>query len=433
MPMSEDFQERLKSVLSRIIYHFGTPFIIMDEVGIQDTYRRIDKCLKDIPHRMYFAVKATPIPKILQMYSKMGAGFDCSSVPELEMVRQFTDIDGEGTMFTSNNTTTTELTKALRWGTFSNNGDDGAIINLDDVSLLDKIPESIFPETICFRYNPGQRREGNEIIGKPEEAKYGVPHREIVEAYRRAQQLGVKSFGLHTMICSNSPNGGYLVDTVQMLVDVGRLLYDELGIKLEFINMGGGLGIPYHPRDGVVDIDKMFVEIVAIMKNFGKYTGVLPKLLMEFGRYMTGPHGVLVMKVINRMEKYRTVIGVDASMPCNPRPAIYDAYHHITVHGKQQNMLTETKIVDVGGSLCEGCDKFAVQRNLPVLDIGDVLLQHDVGAHSIAMGSDYNFRFQCKVLALSPDNKVVCIRPEKTYENHMSVYQNDDYGMTIKL
>jgi len=433
MPMSEDFKKRLESVLPEIIENFGTPFIIMDEQGIRNTYQRIDRCLQDVPHRMYFAVKATPIPRILQMYEQMGAGFDCSSIPELQMVRHFTDVNGEGTMFTSNNTTSIEFAKALKLGTFSNIGEEGAIINVDDISLLDKIPSDAFPKTICFRYNPGPRRSGNEIIGKPIEAKYGVPHEEIVEAYRRAQQLGTKSFGLHTMICSNAPDSEYLVDTVQMLRDVAQILFDELGIRLDFINMGGGLGIPYHPNKKEVDIEKMFAEIVEVIKSLGQYTGKIPKLLMEFGRYMTGPHGVLIMKVINRMEKYRTIIGVDASMPCNPRPATYESYHHITVHNKARNLLTKTEIVDVGGSLCEGCDKFAVQRVLPVLNVGDTLMQHDVGAHAIAMGGDYNFRFQCQVLLLTTENEVVCIRPEKTYENHMSVYHNEGYGKTIKL
>ncbi len=422
MPMSKDFKARLWPVLPKIIEKFGTPLIIMDEVGIRETYQRIDSCLSEIPHRLYFAVKATPIPAILKMQYEMGAGFDCSSVPELKMVRDLGAIHDD-IMFTSNNTSAYEFNEALECG--------GCIVNFDDITLLRKIPVGKFPDIVCFRYNPGPLRNGNEIIGEPKEAKYGVPDDMIITAYDYARARSAVFFGLHTMICSNSTNGGYLVDTVKMLTNVAERLYKELGIRLYFINMGGGLGIPYRYGDPGVEIESMFGEITTLMKTLGNKTGVVPKLFMEFGRYMTGPHGVLVMKAINVMRKYRKIVGVDASMPANPRPGIYGAHHEITVLGKGEDFPTE--VVDVGGSLCEGCDKFAVQRELPVIQEEDVLIQHDVGAHSLAMGSDYNFRFIPKVLLLRENRQVECIRRERKYEDHMMLYHGGDFGKTIHI
>lgn len=421
MPMSKDFRARLWPLLPKIIEKFGTPFIIMDEVGICETYQKIDKSLSEIPHRLYFAVKATPIPAILKMQYEMGAGFDCSSVPELKMVRDLGAIHDD-IMFTSNNTSAYEFNEALECG--------GCIVNFDDITLLRKIPVGKFPDIVCFRYNPGPLRSGNEIIGEPKEAKYGVPDDMIITAYDYARARGARFFGLHTMICSNSTDGSYLIDTVKMLTDVAKRLYDELGIHLGFINMGGGLGIPYRYEETVVNVAQMFTVIKALMKDLGRKTGAVPKLFMEFGRYMTGPHGVLVMKAINVMQKYRKIIGVDASMPANPRPGIYGAHHEITVYGKDEDFPTE--VVDVGGSLCEGCDKFAVQRELPVIQEGDILIQDDVGAHSLAMGSDYNFRFIPRVLSLN-DERIACIRRERKYEDHMVLYQGGDFGKTIHI
>ena len=422
MPMPKGFKERLWPILPDVIDYFSTPFVIFDEEGIRDTYEKVDNCLKEIDHRLYFAVKATPIPEILRILQEMGAGFDCSSIGELQIVREELGADGDDIMFSSNNTTSYEFAYA-----FSNGG---CIINFDDISLLDKIPKGDFPETVCFRYNPGARTCGNAIIGEPSEAKYGVTHNQIIEAYAQAQKSGAKKFGLHTMICSNSQDGNYLVDTVQMLAEVASNLHNVLGIQLDFINMGGGLGITYHPDDKNIDIKAMFNDIVDIIQHLGAVTGKEPKLLMEFGRYMTGPHGVLVTTVINTMQKYRKIIGVDASMPANPRPGIYGSYHHITVYGKEDEV--EQEVVDIGGSLCEGCDKFAIQRELPIIINGDILIQDDVGAHAIAMGSDYNFRFIPKVLLQKRNEQVVCIRRDRDYDDHMALYADGDYGKTLQ-
>ena len=408
MPMSHAFKERLFPVLPSITSHYGTPFHIYDETGIRQTGAAVKTAFAGIERfREYYAVKALPNPRILSIMGEMGFGFDCSSIAELRLSRQVGGRD-EDIMYTSNNTSLEEFREAA--------GDGGAILNLDDISLLSKVP--VLPELICFRYNPGERRTGNDIIGTPSEAKYGVSHEQIVEAYRQAKELGAKRFGIHTMLASNELNYQYMVQTAAMLLDLIAEITTELAITFEFINIGGGLGIPYKPGIAALDLSAMGREITALFKAFRRAHGYEPALYMESGRFMTGPHGVLVTTAINRKEIYRTYVGVDASMSSLMRPGIYGAYHHIDVLGKEGHEDSET--VDVVGSLCENNDKFAIQRTLPKIADGDILIIQDTGAHGSAMGFNYNGNLRPKELLLGANGKVELIRRAELVEDYFA-------------
>lgn len=403
MPIPKDFEDRLTPILPRLVAHYGTPFHIYDEKGIRDTGESLKRAFSGIAGFCeYFAVKALPNPRILQIMQSMGFGFDCSSVAELALSRQI-GVTGDGIMFTSNNTSQADFQAAA--------ADGGCILNLDDISLVDKVPR--MPELICFRYNPGARRTGNSIIGTPLEAKYGVAHEQLLDAYRRAKARGASRFGLHTMLASNERNYTYMVETARMLLEIAEWISAELGIRFEFLNIGGGLGIPYQPEDTPLDIVSMATEITALFDAFKTQHGYAPKLFLESGRYMTGPHGVLVTRAINRKEIYRTYVGVDACMTALMRPGMYGAYHHISVLGKQGNEET----VDVTGSLCENNDKFAIQRSLPRVADGDILYIHDTGAHGHAMGFNYNGKPRPKELLLHVDGRVELIRREETLDD----------------
>ena len=411
MPMSSGFKERLCPHLAAIAEHYGTPFHIYDEAGIRATGRRLQQAFADLPvFHEYYAVKALPNPSVLQLMREMGFGFDCSSTTELLLARS-AGARADEIMFTSNNTSREDFLAAEAEG--------GCILNLDDISLVNKVPR--MPELICFRYNPGPRRSGNDIIGKPEEAKYGVSHEQIVDAYRLAMARGAKRFGLHSMLASNELNHTYMVRTAAMLLELAATIGRELDIRFEFLNIGGGLGIPYRPEDRELDMETMGTEITSLFRAFESDQGYCPALMMESGRYMTGPHGVLVTRAINRKDIYRTYIGVDACMSALMRPALYGAYHHIEVLGKQG---AKTEVVDVVGSLCENNDKFAIQRTLPRIVDGDLLLIHDTGAHGHAMGFNYNGKMRPQELLLGQDGTVRLIRREET---------PDDYFATLRF
>jgi diaminopimelate decarboxylase len=410
MPMSKAFEQRLFPSLPEIIKYFGTPFHIFDEQGIIDTGEYFKHNFRKLPgFQEYFAVKALPTPAILQIMRKMGFGLDCSSPSELMLARQ-NGFHGEDIMLSSNNTPV-ELFKLAT-------ADGGCILNLDDITMVDKVPD--FPELICFRYNPGERRKGTQFIGDPVEAKYGLRHDQIVEAYRRAITRGARRFGLHSMIISNERNYQYMVETVRMLIEVMEMVSKELGIKFEFFNISGGVGIPYRPEDKPFDIPALVRETETLLKKFeGKY-GYMPRLFTECGRYITGPHGVLVATVINRMSKYREYIGVDtATVTANWRPAIYEsAFHHITILDKKGKPRSgKEEVVDVVGPLCENNDKFARQRLLPKTKVGDIMVQHDTGAHSPAMGGNYNGWLRPQQLLLRNDGTVELIRRAETIDD----------------
>ena len=408
MPMSADFEKRLYPIIDTVVAHFGTPFHIYDEAGIRHTGDALKRVFASIDgFREYFAVKALPNPRILAIMKDMGFGFDCSSAPEVILSRSV-GARGEDIMFTSNNTAAGEFELALR--------DGGCILNLDDISLVPKVPK--FPELISFRYNPGPRRSGNAIIGNPVEAKYGLAHEQVVDAYRLAIGRGAKRFGIHTMIVSNERNYSFMVQTVSMLFELIEWVSQELGIRFEFMNMGGGLGIPYRPADEPLNLTALGAEVTQLFRKFKAKHGYAPRLYMESGRYMTGPHGALVVTAINRKDIYRTYIGVDACMSALMRPGMYGAYHHITVPRKIGQRPAGP--VDVVGSLCENNDKFAIQRELPPIADGDILVIHDTGAHGHAMGFNYNGRLRPKELLLRPDGAVELIRREETIEDHFA-------------
>ena len=418
MPMSPGFKHRLCPNLPAIAEYFGTPFHLYDEAGIRETGRQLKAAFAGIPvFHEYYAVKALPNPSVLELMRDMGFGFDCSSITELMLARSI-GARGDDIMFTSNNTSPEDFHAAEAEG--------GCILNLDDINLVDKVPH--MPELICFRYNPGSRRSGNDIIGRPEEAKYGVSHDQIVEAYRRAMARGAKRFGLHTMLASNELNYTYMVRTAAMLLDLAATIGRELDIRFEFLNIGGGLGIPYRPEDAPLEIETMGREITALFKAFESAHGYCPSLMMESGRYMTGPHGALVTRAINRKDIYRTYIGVDACMSALMRPALYGAYHHIEVLGKEGGA---TEVVDVVGSLCENNDKFAIQRILPRIVDGDLLLIHDSGAHGHAMGFNYNGKMRPQELLLGVDGQVRLIRREETPEDYFATLRFADKTLQL--
>lgn len=407
MPMSDTFTNRLVPRLDDIVAHFGTPFHIYDEAGIRQTGDGLKSAFARIPgFREYFAVKALPNPAILAIMADMGFGFDCSSVAELVLARRVGG-RGEDLMFTSNNTTREEFAAAMDGG--------GSIVNLDDISLLEKLPA--LPELICFRYNPGDRRTGNAIIGKPVEAKYGVSHDQLLRAYETARDRGARRFGLHTMLASNERDHTYMVQTAVMLLEQAERIAAALDIRFEFINMGGGLGIPYQPDDSPLNLSAMADAITTEFEAFSRRNGSMPRLYMESGRYITGPHGALVTSTINRKKTYRTYVGVDACMSALMRPGMYGAYHHITVPGKPPE---PGQVVDVVGSLCENNDKFAIQRALPRIDEGDRIVIHDTGAHGHAMGFNYNGRLRPKELLLKVDGSVELIRRAERLEDYLA-------------
>ncbi|MEW8337296.1 MAG: diaminopimelate decarboxylase [Candidatus Thiodiazotropha sp.] len=403
MPQSADFARRLAGSLEQIVEHFGTPFHLYDEQGIRENGEALIRAFAGVDHfKEYFAVKALPNPTIMRIMQDLGFGFDCSSTSELALSREI-GARGEEIMFTSNNTSAAEFAVA--------GADGGCVLNLDDISLIEKVPQ--VPELICFRYNPGERRSGNSIIGNPVESKYGVAHDQLLDAYQMARQRGARRFGLHTMLASNELNHAYMVETARMLLDRIRWLSEALDTEFEFINIGGGLGIPYRPQEKPLDIVSMGHEIAELLHSFKAHQGYAPKLFLESGRYITGPYGVLVTRAINRKQIYRTYVGVDACMSSLMRPGMYGSYHHLTVHGRQG----EEETVDVVGSLCENNDKFAIQRPLPAIEDGDIVVIHDTGAHGHAMGFNYNGKTRPKELLLRCDGSVELIRREETQDD----------------
>jgi diaminopimelate decarboxylase len=409
--MSSSFENRLYPILEEIADHFGTPFHIYDEIGIRDTGQIVIDAFSHLEgFKEYYAVKALPNPAILKIMQDLGFGLDCSSIAELVLSRQI-GARGDDIMFTSNNTSREEFMAAAENG--------GCILNLDDISLIPKVSQ--MPELICFRYNPGPRRTGNSIIGDPVESKYGVSHEQLVDAYKTARDLGAQRFGLHSMMVSNELSYEYMVETAHMLLEAAERINRELDIVFEFINIGGGLGIPYKPDDKPLDLNKMAEGITALLDDFEMRNGYAPKLIMESGRYMTGPHGVLVTKAINHKDIYRKYIGVDACMSALMRPGIYGAYHHITVPGKRPDQ--NAGPVDLVGSLCENNDKFAIQRALPEIHEGDILCIHDTGAHGHAMGFTYNGKLRPKELLLRTDGGVDLIRRAETVDDYFATLE----------
>lgn len=394
-----------------IIKKYPTPFHIYDEKAIRENARRFLRAFSILDgFKEYFAVKATPNPYILKILHEGGFGVDCSSLPEL-MMSEKVGITGEEIMFTSNDTPAIEYQKARQLG---------AIINIDDISHIEFLEKAAgIPDIICLRFNPGPARKGTDIIGKPEEAKYGLTREQVFEAYKILKKKGAKRFGLHTMIISNELNEDYFVETARMLFELAVEVYGKTGIKLEFINLGGGIGIPYKPEDKPVSYENIAKGIKNAYDNIIVKNNLHPvRTFMECGRVITGSYGYLVTRVLHLKHTYKNFVGTDASMANLMRPAIYGAYHHITVLGKENE--PHNHVYDVTGSLCENNDKFAINRKLPKVDIGDMLVIHDAGAHGFAMGFNYNGKLRSAELLLREDGSVAQIRRAETVEDYFA-------------
>ncbi len=401
--------------LQAITAEYPTPFHLYDEKAIVENARRMKETFAWIPgFKNYYAVKACPNPAILKILEKEGFGADCSSLPELVLAGR-SGIQGENIMFSSNDTPDEEFVKARELG---------AVINLDDITHIEKLEKSAgIPELLCFRYNPGSSRQGNVIIGKPEEAKYGLTYNQIMEAYPLARDKGVRRFGLHTMVASNELDSSYFVETARMLFDIAVQLKKKFDINLEFVNMGGGVGIPYKPEERAVDLEAVSSGMKAAYEEMIIPAGLDPlRIVFECGRVITGPYGYLVTRVRQVARKYKDYAGVDACMADLMRPALYGAYHHITVMGKETAEASHT--YDVTGSLCENNDKFAINRKLPELQEGDTIVIHDTGAHGYAMGFNYNGKLRSAELLLKKDGTIECIRRAETM---------DDYFATLNI
>lgn len=392
-----------------------TPFYLYDERAIRANARALLRAFGwAAGFKEYFAVKALPNPFILKILHAEALGADCSSLPELLLAEQ-AGIGGEEIMFSPNDTPASEFRLARRLG---------AIVNLDDVSHLDYLERHAgLPELLCFRYNPGRLRAGNNIIGQPEQAKFGLTREQLFEAYAMAHARGVRRFGLHAMVASNELDPNYFVETAAMLFDLVGEIVETLGITCEFVNIGGGIGIPYRPEQQPVDLSAVSVGIERAYRAKVVERGLSPlKLFLECGRLITGPYGYLISRVRHIKRTYRQFVGMDACMADLMRPGMYGAYHHITVLGKQG--LAPESLYDVTGSLCENNDKFAIDRPLPPIEVGDLLAFHDAGAHGHAMGFNYNGKLRPAELLLRENGEIALIRRAETV---------DDYFATLPL
>jgi len=397
--------------IEKIAAEHPTPFHIYDEGAIRQNARRLNQAFAWAgSFREFFAVKATPNPYILKILQEEGFGADCSSLAEL-VLAQRVGITGESVMFTSNNTLAKEY-RAAR--------DMGAVINLDDLTHIDYLERNVgLPEVLSFRYNPGPLREGNVIIGKPEEAKYGFTREQLLEGYRVIKEKGVRRFGLHAMVASNELDAAFFVETARMLFELAVEIQEETGVRLEFVNLGGGVGIPYRPGERAIDLEQMGADIHEVYREIVESAGLDPlQICMENGRAITGPYGYLVTRAVHKKHIYKEYVGVDACMANLMRPGMYGAYHHITVLGKEE--APADSVVDVVGSLCENNDKFAIDRDLPSIDIGDLMVIHDCGAHGHSMGFQYNGKLRSAELLLKEDGSVQEIRRAETLDDYFA-------------
>ena len=401
-----------KEKAEEIIRTYPTPFHIYDEKGIRENARKLKQAFSwNKGFKEYFAVKATPTPAILQILKEEGCGTDCSSYAELLMSEKcgfrYPEI-----MFSSNDTPPEEFE-------YANN--IGAIINLDDITHIDLLKEVCgIPETICCRYNPGGTFSiSTTIMDNPGDAKYGMTREQIRDAFLRLKELGAKNFGIHSFLASNTVTNEYYPTLAAILFRLAVELKEETGVHIGFINLSGGVGVPYTPDKEPNDIiaigegvRKAFEEILvpAGMGDVSIYT--------ELGRFMLAPFGHLVTTAIHEKHIHKEYIGVDACAANLMRPAMYGAYHHITVLGKENEPCDH--VYDVTGSLCENNDKFAIDRKLPKIDMGDILVIHDTGAHGFAMGYNYNGRLHSAELLLREDGSVVEIRRPQTVEDYFA-------------
>ena len=401
--------------LQEITKTYPTPFYLYDEKGIRENAKALKEAFAwNAGYKEYFAVKATPNPFLINILREYGCGCDCSSMTEL-MLSEALGIKGEDIMFSSNDTPAEEFAYAAKIG---------AIINLDDYTHIDFLEKTIgyIPETISCRFNPGGVFQiSNDIMDNPGDAKYGMTTEQLFDAYRVLQQKGAKHFGLHAFLASNTVTNEYYPMLAKVLFELAVRLKKETGADIRFINLSGGIGIPYRPDQEPNDIRaigegvrKVYEEVLvpAGMGDVAIYT--------ELGRFMLGPYGCLVTKAIHEKHTYKEYIGVDACAVNLMRPAMYGAYHHITVMGKEDAPCDHT--YDVTGSLCENNDKFAIDRQLPKIDKGDLLVIHDTGAHGYAMGYNYNGKLKSAELLLKEDGSVQLIRRAETPKDYFATF-----------
>ncbi|AKB85351.1 diaminopimelate decarboxylase [Methanococcoides methylutens] len=408
-----------KEQILEIKEQYPTPFHVYDEKAIRENARKLKDAFSILEgFQEFFAVKALPNPYILKVLKNEGFGADCSSLPEL-ILSEKSGIVGENIMFSSNDTPAEEFVKAKELG---------AIINLDDISHIEFLEETAgLPELVCFRFNPGPLKGGNVFIGNPEDAKYGFTKEQLFEGYRMLKEKGVKRFGLHTMVASNELDPEYFVETAKLLFETIVEISKELDIRFDFVNLGGGIGIPYKPEDEPVPYDVIAKGVKEQYDAMIKANGLDPlKIYLECGRTITGPYGYLVTEVRHLKHIYKDYVGTDACMANLMRPGLYGAYHHITVLGKEDQPAT-TKY-DVTGSLCENNDKFAIDRMLPEVERGDILAIHDTGAHGHAMGFNYNGKLRSAELLLREDGSFVRIRRAETIEDHFVTLDLEGLG-----
>lgn len=413
-----------KEQIAEIVKTYPTPFHIYDEKGIRENAKAVKEAFSWNPgFREYFAVKATPNPYVIDIMREFGCGFDCSSLTELMLARAMGAGEGE-IMFSSNDTPAKEYEFADRIG---------AIINLDDITHIDFLEQTLgkLPETISCRYNPGGLfKMSNGIMDNPGDAKYGFTTEQLFEGFRMLKQKGVKHFGIHAFLASNTVTNEYYPMLAKILFEQAVKLQKETGAHIAFINLSGGVGIPYRPDQEPNDIRvigegvrRVYEEVLvpAGMGDVAIYT--------EMGRFMTGPYGALVTTAIHEKHTHKEYIGVDACAVNLMRPAMYGAYHHITVLGKE-NAPCDRKY-DVTGSLCENNDKFALDRMLPEIEIGDYLVIHDTGAHGFAMGYNYNGKLKSAELLLKENGEVKLIRRAETPQDYFRTFDGLDFYQKI--
>jgi diaminopimelate decarboxylase len=400
-----------KEELEAIVLKYPTPFHIYDEAGIRQNVLRLQEAFAwNSGFREYFAVKALPNPAIMKLLHDIGCGMDCSSMTELLLSRAI-GITGTDIMFSSNDTPADEFRLAREMG---------VLINLDDITHIPFLAENGgIPKVISCRFNPGgEFMLGNTIMGNPGEAKYGFTRAQLTEGFYQLKSAGAERFGLHAFLASNTTDDDYYPALARKLFKTAVELYEETGAVVSMINLSGGIGIPYRPYEKETDIRYVGEEVQREYDRIVKPSGLEISIFTELGRYITGPFGYLVTRAIHKKETYKKYIGVDACA-CNlMRPAMYGAYHHITVMGKEDQPLTN--VYDVVGALCENNDKFAVDRPLPKTEPGDLLVIHDTGAHGFSMGYNYNGKLRSAEVLLKPDRSTELIRRAETPSDYFS-------------
>lgn len=404
--------------IKEIAKEYPTPFHLYDEKGIRENARKMKKAFGWNPgFREYFAVKATPNPYILKILSEEGCGMDCSSLTEL-MMSEAVGNKGEDIMFSSNVTPAEEFQKAVELN---------AYINLDDFTHIEFLEKAAkIPETIFCRYNPGGYFQlGTDIMDNPGDAKYGFTKEQMIDGFKLLKEKGARYFGIHSFLASNTVSNEYYPELAKILFSLAVELKEKTGADIKYINLSGGVGIPYMPGQAGNDImaigegvHKAFDEIL-VPAGMGDI-----KIFTELGRFMLAPYGCLVTKAIHEKHIYKEYIGVDACAVNLMRPAMYGAYHHITVLGKEDAPCDHK--YDITGSLCENNDKFAIDRMLPEISIGDYLVIHDTGAHGFSMGYNYNGKLRSAELLLQEDGSIRMIRRAETPKDYFATFDFSD-------